>query len=282
MTKETIAVGAVVMASFVGKTADNLATMESYILQAARESLDLVLFPELSLTGYTTKPEIQDAALSLEDEAVRRIVELAGETGVTVLAGMAERADGRVYAAHFVARPSGAVGVYRKVHLSPPEKDLFTQGSDTPVFTAGSVRFGLQLCYDAHFPELSALYAIKGVDAVFMPHASPNGAPEEKLTSWLRHLTARAFDNSVFIVASNLCGDNGMGLRFPGTALFISPDGYVAASLKTETGGMLVHRLRREELDAVRSHRMRYFLPNRRPDLYGDLSRSHHKKDHTL
>ncbi len=273
MRGDSVAVGAVVMASSVGRTAENLAAMESYILRAERQSLDIVLFPELCLTGYTTKPEIREAALSRNDPAVERLAALANKTGVTVLAGMAERDNDRIYASHLVARPSGAMGVYRKLHLSPPEQDVFSYGSETPVFVSESLRFGVQLCYDAHFPELSTLYALKGVDAVFMPHASPNGDPELKLQSWLRHLTARAYDNSVFIVAGNLCGDNGLGLSFPGTALFIGPDGNVATSMTTQTGGMLVHRLRREELDAVRGHRMRYFLPNRRPELYGDLAK---------
>ncbi len=70
---------------------------------------------------------------------------------------------------------------------------------------------GIQLCYDAHFPELSTRMAVNGADIIFMPHASPRGTPSQKLTSWLRHLTARAFDNGVFIVACNQNGDNQKG-----------------------------------------------------------------------
>jgi N-carbamoylputrescine amidase len=90
-----------------------------------------------------------------------------------------------------------------------------------------------------------------GADVIFMPHASPRGTPTQKFNSWMRHLPARAFDNSLYVVA---CNQN--------------PSGRI---VKKNTGGkehMIVADLKAEELEKVRGHRMRYFLPNRRPDLY--------------
>jgi N-carbamoylputrescine amidase len=110
--------------------------------------------------------------------------------------------------------------------------------------------------------------AVDGADIIFMPHASPRGTPPEKLTSWLRHLTARAFDNSVFIVACNQNGDNLKGLHFPGVAVIIDPSGDVLRDNINGKEAMIVADLKADVLAAVRGHRMRYFLPNRRPELY--------------
>jgi predicted amidohydrolase len=128
--------------------------------------------------------------------------------------------------------------------------------------------FGIQLCYDAHFPELSTRMALNGADVIFIPHASPRGTPEDKYHSWLRHLKARAFDNSVFIVAVNQVGDNGNGLAFPGIAVAISPSGEVMDKKLCENEDMLVVELKEDLLTRVRSSFMHFFLPNRRKDLF--------------
>jgi N-carbamoylputrescine amidase len=109
----------------------------------------------------------------------------------------------------------------------------------------------------------------KGADILFMPHASPRGDAATKHRSWLRHMTARAYDNGVFVVACNQLGENGRGLVFPGNAVVINPSGEVIAKRLENTEGMLIVDLMAAELEAVRSHPMRYFFPNRRPDLYG-------------
>jgi N-carbamoylputrescine amidase len=110
--------------------------------------------------------------------------------------------------------------------------------------------------------------AIDGADIIFMPHASPRGTPPEKLDSWMRHLTARAFDNGVFIVACNQVGENQKGLDFPGIAMVIGPSGDVLKNNISGQEAMIVADLKADVLAAVRGHRMRYFLPNRRPELY--------------
>ena len=194
---------------------------------------------------------------------------MASETDVMILAGMAEEdTDGTIYASHLVARPGHEIRVYRKVHISPPERNVFSPGSTPPLFNYQGVTFGIQLCYDAHFPELSTRMAMDGADIIFMPHASPRKTPEEKLDSWLRHLTARAYDNSLFIVACNQTGTNGTGLVFPGVAVAIDPSGEIINTYTSEKEGMLIVDLEANALESVRSHRMKFFLPNRRPDTY--------------
>ncbi|MBL0712380.1 MAG: nitrilase, partial [Desulfosarcina sp.] len=96
----------------------------------------------------------------------------------------------------------------------------------------------------------------------------PRGTPQQKMDSWLRHLPARAFDNGLFVVACNQTGDNGQGLSFPGVAMGMGPDGCVICNRMPDSEGLLIADLKGADLQKVRTHRMRFFLPHRRGDLY--------------
>ncbi len=266
-----VTIAMAVMHAPVRETDGNLARMEGIVRSAADRNVEILCFPELCITGYSTRPVIRETALQRDGREVRYVADLAKTFGMAILAGMAERDGNRIFAAHFVASPDGSVGFYRKVHLAPPEKSVFSAGDELPLFHTRGLTFGVELCYDAHFPEMSGVYALNGADVIFMPHASPNGSPDDKFESWLRHLTARAYDNGVYVAACNQKGENGQGLTFPGIALVLSPSGKVTDRLPGDGETMLTTTLRRKELLEVRSHRMRYFLPHRRPDLYDRL-----------
>ncbi len=262
-------IAAAVMEAPLGRTAVNFERTVELARQASDAGAQLVCFPEMNLTGYSTRQTVRKQAQSLEAPLVRQLEELAADTRLVILVGLAEvDTRGRIFASQLVAAPGQAAAVYRKTHVAPPEREILSAGSDLPLFAVGGWRFGIQLCYDAHFPELSTRMALEGAEVIFFPHASPRGTPQAKLASWCRHLTARAFDNGVFVVACNQSGGNGEGLEFPGVAVVIDPGGQILAQDTSGREGLLCVDLKRADLEAVRSHRMRYFLPNRRPDLY--------------
>jgi N-carbamoylputrescine amidase len=266
---QDIRIAAVIFNSIVNRPRHNLDRMESFIDRAKSQSADLICFPELNITGYSTKASIEESAEPVPGPISRRVHEMARHYQITVLAGMAQKGDNHdLYAGHLVVTPQETIGSYKKVHIAPPEMDIFSAGDTIPLFEIAGIKLGIQLCYDAHFPELSTHMALQGADVIFIPHASPRGTPTQKLTSWLRHLTARAFDNGVYVVACNQTGDNGNGLHFPGVAVVIDPSGEILDNDTSGREGLLITDLKADRLTAVRGHRMRYFLPNRRPDLY--------------
>jgi N-carbamoylputrescine amidase len=266
-----IRVALVIFQSSVGQIRDNLDRMVMWVCMAKAAGADVVCFPEMNISGYG----VQSAGI-LKPERIPgptsdRLTALAKGENIAILAGMAETDGAGLYASHMLATPDGQLGVYRKLHIPPPEKGIFSPAGLVPVFPIKGVLCGVQLCYDAHFPELSTLMAVKGADVIFFPHASPNGTPEEKYASWMRHLPARAYDNGIFVLACNQTGDNGQGLHFPGIAMVLGPDGRL---LQKDIGGgenLLLIDLKAEDLAFVRNHRMRYFLPNRRPESYRSL-----------
>ncbi len=266
---QDIRIAAVIFRSLAGQVRRNFDAMVHWIKKSKNESADIICFPELNITGYSNLQEIKKAAESVPGPITRDLSNLAKFEGIAILAGIVEKDEkGRIFSSHLVIKPDGFVGAYRKLHIAPPEQKIFTPGNTIPLFETSGVKFGIQLCYDAHFPELSTQMAINGADLIFIPHASPRGTPEEKYRSWMRHLTARAFDNSLFVVACNQTGENGKGLHFPGIAAIIGPSGDVIEKNISNEESLVVVDLKSEDLDRVRGHRMRYFLPNRRPELY--------------
>lgn len=266
-----VRIAAAVMQSTVGDVAGNLSRMTALIEEAARQDVRIICFPEMAATGYSHRDRIREHAEPVPGPVSDRLERLAAAHGMWVLAGMAESSgDGDIYASHLVVAPNAPTRVYRKVYLAPPEQRRFTAGDEAPLFTAAGAAIGVQLCYDAHFPELSARMADEGADILFIPHASPRGDAATKHRSWMRHLPARAYDNSVFVVACNQTGENGQGLAFPGNAVVFNPSGEIIARRLDGIEGLLVADLRQADLTHVRGHRMRYFRPNRRRDLFGN------------
>ena len=277
---QDLRIAAVVMRSVLGETSENLDRMRACVEEAVSEGAALVCFPELNISGYSVRDIVRSVAEPIPGPSSDAVVQMAAENGALILSGLAERdSEGRIFASHLVASPEGLQGVYRKCHLSPFEQALYCAGDTFPVFSFNGANFGVELCYDTHFPELGTLLALKGAEILFCPHASPRGTPEMKRHSWLRHLTARAFDNGVFVVACNQMGSNNNGLEFPGLALILNPLGELIAEDASGKETILVADLLGADLAYVRENKMRYFLPNRRPELYERLTQKN--LDHT-
>ena len=253
----------------VGEIDDNLSRASRWVEEARDADAEIICFPETSITGYSNQAYIRASAEPVPGPSTEVLSALAVQHHIVILAGIVEKGVGdRIYASHLVMTPDGDVGVYRKLHISPLEHAAFTPGDTIPLFDVKGTKFGIQLCYDAHFPDLSTSMAERGADIIFIPHASPRVTPEEKLESWMRHLPARAYDNSVYILACNQTGPNGKGLMFSGLAVIMGPSGKIIEKDVSGEEGLLIADLSASDLASVRNNTMHHFLPNRRPELY--------------
>ena len=134
---------------------------------------DLVVFPEMFLTGYTLGRDVVDESLDTENDHFRSIADLCQETSKHVLFGFPERSSkirGQIHNSAALIGPEGLIGVYRKNHLvdfGPFEEwSYFTPGTEPFLFDVNGTRFGVIICYDIFFPELTKHYALKGADGV--------------------------------------------------------------------------------------------------------------------
>ena len=263
------------MHSETGEIGENLDRTASYVAQASEMGAKVVCFPELSLTGYSLQDPGHVYQELGQDAAIERVLHMARDRNMIIIAGLVERSlKDKPYISQIVAGPRGLLGVYRKTHLSPPEAGIYEPGQELNIFSDHEVTFGVQLCYESHFPEITTVMALHGIEVLFFPHASPRGGPAEKMDSWLRHMPSRAFDNGLYVVACNQVGRNREGLDFPGVAVVVGPDGRVLESYTGKEEGLVIVDLNANLFGEVREHRMRYFLPNRRPELYRELCSS--------
>ncbi len=266
---EDLKVAAAVMRSVLGRKPENLTRMEILVQEAARRGSQAICFPEMNVSGYGLRQEMGSFAEPIPGPSTEAVLKMARKFSLLILAGLAEKAEGdRFFISHFAAGPEGLIGIYRKIHLGPPEEGIFQGGAECPVFSLGRTQFGMELCFDGHFPELSTLLALKGAEVIFIPHASPRESEGEKKARWLRYLPARAYDNSVFLVACNLLGETESGLAFSGSALILGPKGEILAESQGGGEEIVLAELKSDTFRSVRENSRGYFLARRRPEIY--------------
>lgn len=189
---------------------------------AARGAL-LVVFPEYS--SYFTPglgSDWLDHAQTLHGPFVRALAEIAAELGIHLVAGLIELVPGetdRVANTLVAVDPAGeVVARYRKIHLydafGSRESDRIVAGPvweprDAPVFPFGGFTAGLQTCYDVRFPEVTRRLVDAGADLVLLPSEWVRGPLKEH--HWRTLVTARAIENTVYVVAADHAPPVGAG-----------------------------------------------------------------------
>lgn len=268
-----VTVAAVNFRAEVGAVESNLERMEAWVERLADRGAEMVCFPEMSVCGYDHSPRARDLAQPIPGPITARIEAMAAGNDVVVLAGLAEADTAGLFISQVAMGPEGHIGTYRKTHLGPFERETFVAGDTVPVFEAGLCTFGIQLCYDTHFPELSIAQALAGAEVLFFPFASPHSNPGARRERMLRYLPARAYDNTCYVVTCNLAGRDLGGQSFPGTAFVLSPKGEILSEHAGWGEGAAMATLSGDEIERIRQSRMGYFRHHRRPELYDALCR---------
>ncbi|MFZ5642704.1 MAG: nitrilase family protein [Bacillota bacterium] len=272
---EATRIALVQMQSELGRIEKNVEKVLQYISQAGASGTDIICFPEMCIQGYS-RDSSKITPLAVPGDLTAAICEAARKEGLTALVGMAEKGEGgKPCITQLVAFPDGSLNKYRKTHLGKSERPHYTPGDDLPVFNAGKACFGIEICWDLHFPEISTILSLKGAEIIFAPHASPVIVGDRR-GIWMKYMAARAYDNSVFIAACNLVGNDGAGSDFCGGTLIIDPKGNPVAESFDCGEGMLITDLDPGLINMVRmkkskSMRDSFFLESRRPELYGPL-----------
>ena len=262
----------------------NLALVEETAKGAAELGSRLVVFPELMLTGHGAHRLMADNAESVPDGPIAsRILALSDDLGICICVGIAELDRGIVYNSQIVADRGRYLGCQRKIHLSGDEYLFFAPGDSVPVFDIGELRFGISICYDSRFPELSLIHALEGVDAVLSVHAARTGEwPDppsaefalEKIRNrqegWIRRWSGRAEDYNFFVLLCDAVGPSTEDLEdvvanHAGSIMVMAPDG---KPVMTTDNKNFVAEIRTYDLDTdlrVRNHNP---TRNRRLDVF--------------
>lgn len=246
-----------------GQVADNLAVIAGTAAEAKARGADVLVTPEMFVTGYNIADQVPKLAA---DDLVGRVCEVAAETGIAIVAGLPEQEPGGGIwnTAIFVDETGAEVTRYRKTHLfGDLDRGLFVAGATagTPVEFRG-VRISLLICYDVEFPETVRAAVQAGAEVILVPTAQM-----EPYAHIAEHLIwTRAWESQVYLAYVNRSGEEN-GLRYVGRSSIVSPTGEVLAALDPDTPTGLV--LATVDTDVVaRSRATNSYLGDLRRDLH--------------
>ena len=302
--KRTLRVASVQFESTRGDKEANFRKIEEFVERAARQNVQMIIFPECCLTGYwfirnLSLQELTDLAEPIFDgPSSRRLIELAKRFGMTIGAGLVEAASaGEFYNSYVVATSDGSAQRHRKLHAF--EHLSILSGSEFTVFDIPEgFRVGVLICYDCNIIENVRLTALRGADILIAPHQTGGCRSrnphlmdviertvwDERLTNpatierelrgekgrgWLmRWLPSRAHDNGLFLIFSNGVGVDDDEIR-TGNAMILDPYGRILAETWKAGDEMVI-----ADLDAslLADSSGRKWIRARRPQLYTPLT----------
>jgi predicted amidohydrolase len=283
-----------------GEKEYNLSVMERLATRAAGEGARLVAFHELCVPAYTHLETLSRDQVALIAEpvpggpSVTRLQQIARRLDLLIAAGVVEREGDRFYNCHVVVSADGVVAKHRKIHEFISRH--ITCGDRYDVFDAYGWKFGILTCYDNNLPENGRMTAMLGADVILAPHVTgclPSPAPGRGVVApeiwanrhrdpvrcrqefdgakgrgWImKWLPARAWENGVYVLYSNVLGVDGGTIK-PGGSMIIDPFGEVVAECRSLGDEVVVAALVPENRRLASGES---YLRARRPELYGKM-----------
>lgn len=238
-----VRVGIAQINACVGDLAGNAAR----VLQAARQAhghgVDILVAPELVLTGYPPE-DLLLRPLFIERqhaELDQLAADLAGLAGLHVLVGHVERREGRLYNAATLLAGGRRLGTYCKRELPNysvfDEQRYFTADTQPLVFELKGQRFGVNICEDIWFDRAARAAAQAGAQVLLVPNASPYNVGKQAERLMIAERTVAA--TGCALVYANLVGGQDE-LVFDGASFVLDRQGQLRARLPDFTEGVNV------------------------------------------
>ncbi len=188
--------------NFKNKTA-NIIRMTEFVEKSVS---DVLVFPELSLTGYffLDFDETKSLSESNDGETAEHFKNLSKKFNKVIVYGFPETDDsGKVYNSAITIFPDGSSYVYRKTHLFYKESFAFNPGNtgfNCFYYAPFDINIGVMICYDWRFPESARTLALKGADIIVCPSNLVTDV-------WHISMPSRALENKVYLAVANRTGE---------------------------------------------------------------------------
>lgn len=228
-------IGLIQMMCEKGEMAGNLKRMGKYLDEAEALDVEIIAFPEMSITGYADPTRDPNAILRLDGDEVATLRAMTAGRSFTVLAGLIEEnPQGKPFITQIVVRDGEMIGYYRKRTIEDEELEWFSPGQDVPIFTHNELTFGLAICADIGYPDVFASCAAQGADIVF-ELAAPGLYGAQATRDWAtgyawwegdcrKKLGRYAQELGVWIAVATQAGRT-LDEDFPGGGFVFAPDG---------------------------------------------------------
>jgi predicted amidohydrolase len=253
------------MVAVPGDVDANFALIAEAAAAARAKGAELVVAPELAVTGYGAEEAIRALAEPAEGSHTARLAAIAAEQAIAIVAGFAERAGDRLYNSAAMVTPEGLAAVYRKCHLwGDYERALFAPGDRPPrALDFRGMRLGLLICYDAEFPEAARHLAAEGAELILVPTAQPEGASAAVIAEKI--VPTRAFENGIAIVYADHAGAD-RRFAYAGRSCIVMPDAHDGARAGRTAAEVIVADYEPTAYAAARAENP--YLRDRRVDLF--------------
>ena len=243
----TVRVGACQPPEIIGDPSAALACMRRFAKEAEDKQVDLLLFPECFLSGYILdETYMASCAYDFESKEFATILEQLAHVKPTLVFGVGEKKEGKLFNSAVAVNRGKVVGLYRKTHLIDPNELFFTPGTEYPIFEINGLKYGINICYDAQFANAAKAVADKGARLLLLP--AQNMLRREKAEFWKdKHneiRSERARENGLWFVSSDVTGIRPPG-RYGaerigyGPTLAMNPKAEVVARVPLMTEGMI-------------------------------------------
>ena len=186
-------------------------------------NLDLVVCPELFISGYGSHEKINEYSENHDGEYSKKISSLAKKYSTAIIYGYPEIDNNKLFnSAQLFSNDGLSIANHRKKLLPPTaeESKIFTPGKENSIFSIKGIKSAIVICYELEFPELIRELALQGVELIIAPTGQSSLWPAAALFN----CRTRAFENGIFVAYANSTGDLN-GISFMGESKIIGPDG---------------------------------------------------------
>jgi predicted amidohydrolase len=173
------------------------------LLKENKPEPGVIIFPEMSLTGFTMRPE--SFAESLEGESIKYFKEISRRYSSSVIAGVILTENDSFFNTIIHLDKTGElIKVYKKIHPFSfgDENKHYKAGSEIVITEIEGIKSGLSICYDLRFPELYRYYGKEKVDLII----NIANWPITRIHHWRVLLRARAIENLCYVIGVNRVG----------------------------------------------------------------------------
>lgn len=189
----------------------NVLLCEYYIKDASRNTVDLIIFPEMTLTGFSTN--INNIAEDrTESKTIMQFCDFAKFYKIAIIFGVVVKDGAKALnKCIFISNMGEICGEYSKIHPFSfvGENKFFNAGRQLEIVKFKNLNIGLTICYDLRFPEL---YSILGKNSDVIVNIA--NWPKKRIDHWNTLLKARAIENQVYVIGVNRVGVDGNSLEY--------------------------------------------------------------------
>ncbi len=266
MTLDRLRVAAAQVLAKPGQVATNLSALENTVRLASAGDVEVIVFPELFISGYHAGSQFLSCAESRNGSVFRKVSEIAREHGIAICYGYPELDGEYIYnSAMFIDRDGLPLANHRKTQLyGEYEKRWFTAGDSLiSAVPYQGFQFALLVCYEIEFPETARVNALAGANVILVPTATSSENNPDNVAQLM--VRSRAAENNIFVVYANYAGDEATP-EFNGNSIVVGPFGHVISRSDGESSQLLIADLCKGRI--VESNRVNPYLDDIRLDLH--------------